>query len=71
MYLRSTKSMASQRVGSHDIDENIATAVAEKVSSSLPIYEYRKLYLDRGIKLKWKEVNETFAGPSEEGLEDH
>ena len=34
----------------------------EQVSSSLTIYEDTKLYLDKDIKLKWQEVNETFAG---------
>lgn len=34
------------------------------------IYEGTKLYLDKDIKLNWKEVNETFIGTSGEDLED-
>ena len=45
-------------------------AAVEQVSSGLPIYEDTKLYLDKDIKLKWQEVNETFAGTFGEHLED-
>ena len=36
----------------------------------MSIYEDTKLYLDKDIKLKWQEVNETFAGTFGEDLED-
>ena len=41
------------------------------MSSSLPIYEDTKLYLDKDMKLKWQEANETFAGTFGEHLKDH
>ena len=63
--------MASKRTGSQDADGNAAGATVEKVSSILPIYEDTKLYLDRDIKMKWQEVNETFADTFGEHLEDH
>jgi len=36
----------------------------------MPIYKDTKLYLDKDIKMKWQEVNETFASTFGEGLED-
>lgn len=53
--------MASKRTTSQDTNGNAAEATIEEVSPSLSIYEYSKLYLDKDIKLKWQEVNETFA----------
>jgi hypothetical protein len=66
----SSVSMASKRTGSQDTDGIAAGAAVEQVSSSLPIYEDTKLYLDKDIKLKWQEVNETFTGTFGEDLED-
>lgn len=63
--------MSSKRIGSEDTDGNVARAVAEQVSSSLPIYKDTKLYLDKDVKLKWQEVNEKFVGTFGEHLEDH
>jgi len=40
------------------------------VSSSLPIYENKKLYVDKDIKLKREEINATFASTFGEHLED-
>jgi len=63
--------MSSKRIGSHDTNGMVAGTVVEQVSSGLSIYEDTKLYLDKDIKLKWKEVNETFRGTFGEDLEDH
>ena len=63
--------MASKRTGFQDTNGIVARAVIEYVSSILPIYEDTKLYLDKDIKLKWQEVNETFAGTFGEDLENH
>ena len=62
--------MASKRTGSQDTDDITTGAVAEQVSSGLPIYEDTKLYRDKDIKIKWQEVNETFTGTFWEDLED-
>ena len=62
--------MASKRTGSQDTDGNATIAAVEQMSSSLPIYEDTKLYLDKDMKLKWQEVNETFAVTFGEHLED-
>lgn len=62
--------MTSKRRGSQDTDGNAAGAIVEKVSSTLPIYEDTKLYLDNVIKLKWQEVNERFSGTFWEYLEE-
>ena len=62
--------MASKRIGSQDTDGVLAGGEVELVSSSLPIYEDIKLYLDKGIKLKWQLVNEAFTGTFREDLED-
>ena len=37
---------------------------------SLPIYEGTKLIVDKDIKLKWQDINDSFLGTFEEDLED-
>lgn len=63
--------MAPKGTGWQDIDGNATGVVIEQVSSSLSIYEDTKLYLDKDIKLKLREVSETFVGTFWEHLEDH
>lgn len=63
--------MASKREGSKDTNKSAIGAAAERVSSSLLIYEDTKLILDKDIKLKWQEVNDAFTGTFGEDLEDH
>jgi len=62
--------MASKRVGSKDIIESTTGDVVEKVSMSLPIYEDTKLFIDKEIKITWKDINDIFLGTFEENLED-
>ena len=62
--------MSSKRTGSEDTDGVAARTTVEQVSSSMPIFEDTKLYIDKDIKMKWQEVNETFAGTYGEYLED-
>lgn len=54
-----------------DTDGNAPRVTVERASSSLLIYEDTMLYIDKEIKLKWQEVNETFFGTFEEGLEQY
>lgn len=61
--------MDSKRAGSKDTDGSAIGAAVEWVSSSLPIYEDTKLFLENDIKLKWQEVNEAFVGTFREDLE--
>ena len=66
--LSSTSTMASKREGSK---ETSATGDAiEQVSMSLPFYEDTKLFIDRDIKMKGKDINDTLLGTFEEHLED-
>jgi len=65
----SSVSLSSKRIGSQDTDGVAAGAVVGQGSSTLSIYEDTMLYLEKDIKLKWKEVNETFAGSFGEYLE--
>ena len=37
---------------------------------SLPIYEDTKLFIDKDIKMKWQDINDTFLGTFEENMED-
>jgi len=62
--------MASKREGLKDTVESATRDVVEKVSMSLPIYEDTKLFIDKDIKMKWKDINDTFLGTFEEDLED-
>ena len=63
--------MVSKRTRSQDTDGVMVGTTVEQVSSSIPIYEDTKLYLDKDIKLKWQEVNEAFIGTFWEDLKDH
>lgn len=54
--------MASKWAGSKDTNGSATGAAVERVSTSLPIYEDTKLIVDKDIKMKWKEVNDAFAG---------
>ena len=69
--LSSIVTMASKRVGSKDTVGSETGDAAEHVSMGLPIYEDTKLVIDKDIKMKWKEINDTFSGTFEEDLEDH
>jgi len=62
--------MASKRTGSQDTDGIVAISTVEQMSSSMLIYEDMKLYLDKDIKWKWKEVNEKFTRTFLEDVED-
>jgi len=62
--------MASKRARSKDTNESATEAVVEWVSTSLLIYDDTKLIVEKDIKMKWKEVNDAFAGTFGEDLED-
>ena len=68
--LNSTGTMASKRARSKDTDESTIGAAVERVSTSSSIYEDTKLIVDKGIKMKWRHVNDAFAGTFGEDLED-
>jgi len=61
--------MASKREGSKDINGSATGAAVKRVSTSLLIYEDTKMIVDKDINMKWKEVNDSFAGPFGEDLE--
>ena len=63
--------MDSKRTRSQDTDGVAVGTIVEQVSYSMPIYEDTKLYLDKDIKLKLQEVNETFVGTFGEDREEH
>jgi len=63
--------MTSKRTGSKDTNGIAVGAATVLVSFGFLIYKGTKLYLDRDVKMKWKEVNETFSGTFGEDLEDH
>jgi len=67
--LSSTRSMAVKKARSKDTNRSAIGAAFEKVSSSLPIYEDTKLFVDKDIKLKWQEFNDSFAHTFGEDLE--
>ncbi len=69
--LSSSGSMASKKVGSKVINGSAFGVGVERLSTSLSIYEVTKLIIDKDIKLKWQEVNDTFASTFGEDLEDH
>ena len=67
--LSSLGSMVSKRTGSKDTYEITTRDGVEQVSMSFPIYEDTKLLIDKDIKLKWQDINDTFSGTFEENLE--
>lgn len=62
--------MASKIVGSKDIVGSENGDSVEQVSMGLLIYADIKLVIDRDIKLKWQDINDTLSGTFEEDLED-
>jgi len=70
MSLSSSGSMASKRTRSKDINKRATRATVERVSTSLSTYEDIMMIIDKDIKLKWKEVNDTFSGTFGEDRED-
>lgn len=66
----SSSSMASNREGSKDTIENAIGDAVEQGFMSFPIYEDTKFFIDKEIKMKWKDINNTFSGTFEENLED-
>lgn len=60
--------MASKKTGSKDTYESATRAAVERASLSLLIYEDTKLIVDKDIKLKWKEVNDTFTSTFREDI---
>lgn len=68
--LNSSGTMASKRVGSKDTVESETRDAVEKLSMRLHIYEDIKIFIDKDIKMKWQEINDTFSGTFEENIED-
>lgn len=62
--------MASKRARSKDTIRSATGDVVEKVSMSLLIYEDNKMFIDRYINMKWKDIIETFSGTFEEEIVD-
>ena len=52
--------MASKRAASKDTVGSETRDAVEQVSMGLPVYEDTKLVIDRNIKMKWKDINDTF-----------
>lgn len=68
--LSSIGTMASKRVGSKDTIGSATGDVVEQMSMRLPIYEDTKIFIDKGIKMKWQGIKDIFSGTFEENLED-
>jgi len=63
-------SMASKRAGSKDTYRSVIAEAVEQVFMIFPIYEDTKLIIDKDIKMKWQDINDTFSRTFEEDLED-
>lgn len=68
--LKNSRSLSSKWVGSKDTDRSETRDAVEWVSTSLLLYEDTKLIVDKDIKMKWYEVNDTFLGTFGEDLEN-
>lgn len=62
--------MASKRDGSKDIVERSTEDVVEQGSVSLPVYIDTHLFIEKDIKITWKDINTIFLAIFEENLED-
>ena len=69
--LNNLGSLASKRARSKDTIGKATGDEVEQVSMSLSIYEETKLLVEKYIKLKWQDINDTFLGTFGEDLEDH
>lgn len=68
--LSNTSKMASKRVGLKDTIESTTKYVVKQTSKSLSIYEDTELFIEKEVKMKWKDINDILLGTSEENLED-
>lgn len=62
--------MASKRARSKDTVESITRDVVEQGSMSLPMYTDTHMFIEKDIKIAWKDINTIFLGSSEENLKD-
>lgn len=69
-YLNIIGTISSKRKGSKDTIESATGDVVKQVSMSLPIYEDTKLFIDKELEIKWKDIKEIFSCMFEENLED-
>jgi len=58
--LNSSFSLASNRVGSKDTNGSVTRDAIKRVSMIFMIYEDTKLIIDKDIKLKFQEINDSF-----------
>lgn len=63
-------SMPPKREGLKDTDGSTTGDAIEQVSMSLLIYEDTKLLVDKDVKLKWQDINDTFLGTFGQDPED-
>ena len=68
--LSSTGTMASKRARSKNTVGSETRDAIEQMSMGLPVYKDTKLVIDRDIKMKWQDINNTFSGTFEEDLEN-
>lgn len=68
--LSSTGTMASKRAGSQDTVESANGDAVDQVSMRFPIYEDKNLFIEKDIKMKWQDINDTFSSTFEENMED-
>lgn len=62
--------MASKGAASKDTVESSTRQEVEQVSVKFPFDEDTQLFIEKGIKLTWKEIKDIFAGDFMEDLED-
>jgi len=62
--------MASKRARSKNTVGSETRDAIEQMSMGLPVYKDTKLVIDRDIKMKWQDINNTFSGTFEEDLEN-
>ncbi len=62
--------MVSKRDRSKDTIESSTGDVVEHVQMNLPIYANTQLFVEKDMKITWKEINDIFAGTFKEYLED-
>lgn len=60
--------MASKRAGSKYTVESSNRDMVEQGSMSFPVYTDTHMFIDKDIKITWKDINNTFSSNFEENL---
>lgn len=63
--------MESKRASWKETVESSIGEAVEQISFDLPVYINTQLFIEKGTKLTWQQIKDTFVEDFKEYLEDH